>query len=192
MTNNKATAQIAALTIFAKEQGLDEAAAILETARMHFELAALRAENLKLKSTNVVELAEVRKEKTPKAAKVIEVRDIQGRSRKSHGTTYEGPVSKGQNADIIKGESIRLFGTETNHVNGPVTYERTFKVGDTAVHGSYNLVYTGTITAIGAKTVSIDDNGLTKRLDLYSFNFYNKMLDLDDVKRRNDDTMMCI
>ncbi|MHA1572973.1 MAG: hypothetical protein ACTSX8_03180 [Alphaproteobacteria bacterium] len=129
-----------------------------------------------------------------RAAKLVEIRNIASPSRKSHGRTIPGAVEDGQHADIVVGQSIRLFGVDTNRINGPVSYDRTFKVGDVASHNSYNLTYLGTITAIGAKTVTIDtgDGGRAKRLSTYEFNWRNKRLDLDKVAADNADTMMYI
>lgn len=127
-----------------------------------------------------------------KKGKVVEYRNIKSRDYKRHGTTYPGTVKVGQHADVTPGKSIRLHGIETNR-HEPKPHDLTFKVGDTAVHGSYNLVYTGTITSIGAKTVTIKGNfGKPTRMSIYDFNFYNNDYDAERIAARNADTMMCI
>lgn len=68
-------------------------------------------------------------------------------------------------AEVVKGKSIRLFGTmqKSAPVAGDmfathmVHYSRAFVVGDIATYDSFNLVYTGIITAIGDKTVTITE-----------------------------------
>lgn len=136
------------------------------------------------------QIAELKSRQAASASrgKVIEVRDIKARDRKSRGETYEGETKVGQHADIVKGKSIRLFGVETNRGAGPLSYDRTFKVGDVAVSGSYNLIYTDTITSIGAKSVSLGG----KRLSIYEFNFYNNTMDLDKVAAHNAVESQCI
>lgn len=112
----------------------------------------------------------------------------------NHDATRPGTVEVGQHVDIIKGQSIRLFGVDSNYRQGPTPYERTFKVGDVAAYDSYNLIYTGTITAIGAKTVTIDAGrgGSLKRLSTYKFNFFNKHFDLDRINAHNAAESQCI
>lgn len=148
------------------------------------QIADLEAKLVALKSQQAAAPAP----RKAKAAKVIEVRDIKDRDHVRAGETFPGTVKAGQNADIVKGKSIRLFGVETNRAKGPLSYDRTFKVGDIAVYDSYNLYYTNEITAIGAKTVSIAG----KRLSIYEFNFYNNTMDLDAVKKHNDIEHQCI
>lgn len=98
------------------------------------------------------------------------------------GSKYPGK------ADIVPGKSIRLYGTEANRVNGPQTYDITFKLGDGAVYGGYNFRYTGKITAIGPKTVTITDcSKRVHRLDLYSFSFWNWNYDADRIAKERAD-----
>ena len=141
----------------------------------------------------VVDFTPAPKARKAKAAKLVEIRDIKDRDRKNHGRIYEGETKVGQHADIVKGKSIRLFGVETNRGAGPLSYDRTFKVGDIVVTGSYNLTYTGPILAIGAKTVTVEGVcGRTERMSIYSFNFYNNTMDLEDIARRNAIEHQCI
>lgn len=94
-------------------------------------------------------------------------------------------------ADIVPGKSIRIYGEYTNHVKGPQTFDRTFKVGDKAERDSYNLVYTGEITQIGLKTVTIKDDSLstTSRLTLEGFVNRNWDFDLERIAKRNGEWM---
>lgn len=65
-----------------------------------------------------------------------------------------------------------------------------FKVGDVCIYGSYNLVYTGEILAIGAKTVTINAGGTgqgNKRLDLYKFTWRNYNYDAERIAKRNSE-----
>jgi hypothetical protein len=92
------------------------------------------------------------------------------------------------NAEVTPGVQIRVWGVEANHVNGPQTFDRVFRVGDTVEHGSYNLAYTGRILAISAATVTVEraDIGAgNKRMKLAEFVWRNWNLDLAKVERRN-------
>ena len=122
--------------------------------------------------------------------KTIEVSEIRSKDRKSHGKAFPGLIEEGAKAVIVPGESIRLFGER----NGE-SYDLTFKVGDTAEYGSYNLSYLGPIIAITAKTVTVDKGstgGRVKRLSLHEFNWRNRDFDLEEIRKRNAETMMCI
>ena len=91
-------------------------------------------------------------------------------------------------ATVIPGESITIYGIVRNTSHGPVEYRKTFKVGDVAVYGSFNMTYTGKITAIGKNTVTVDPGkGYSKkhRLDLYFFTLKNWDFDLEKITRRN-------
>jgi hypothetical protein len=70
-------------------------------------------------------------------------------------------------------------------------YDRTWNLGDYAEHGSFNLSYYGTITAIGPKSVEITDNcsGERKRLDLWSFYSQNRNWTLEKARKRNSEWM---
>ncbi len=96
----------------------------------------------------------------------------------------------GHHADVIPGQSIRLYGVETNRYGGPKAYDITFGVGDTVIEHSYNLTYFGTITAIGAKTVTIKSElGRTVRQDFATFSGRNRDLDLARESKRNAEWM---
>ena len=143
----------------------------------------------------------------PKAIMVLEIRD---RDRKRFGRTIPGEVAEGQHAEIIPGRRIRLFGVEKagrRYVKDPVTgkmvpneerlYRRDFRIGDTAEVGSYNLIYTGTITAISEKTITVVEyhgtpNAKTYRMSLHEFNRRNWDFDADKAAEHNAEEMMCI
>lgn len=120
-------------------------------------------------------------------AKTITVSEIKSKDMKRGGKVYPGRVAEGARADIVRGESIRLYGDDRGRA-----YDRTFKVGDVAEYDSYNLHYLGTIVSITAKTITIKPRhgSRTKRLGLYEFSWRNRFLDLDAVAARNVDVMM--
>lgn len=84
--------------------------------------------------------------------------------------------------------------------DGSYTNPKIFKIGDMVEYDSYNLRYIGKITAIGAKTITVDKNGKydhidrvdNTRMDLYKFAWRNYNLDLGEIARQNADTMMYI
>lgn len=149
------------------------------------EVATARAENYRLRQ----DLED--KEAADAEAAALEARNRRHRDQKVVKTVH---VFGGglHNVEVAPGKSVRLWGTETNHVNGPVEYDRVFEIGDTAEYGSYNLIYLGQITNIGAKTVTIEDHGTRRRLKLEEFSWRNRMLDLDKIAEQNQDTLMCI
>lgn len=91
-------------------------------------------------------------------------------------------------------ESIRLVGYDEVEWNeGKKEYgkdfDQTFRVGDEAVYGSYNLVYTGTIVKIGPKTVTIEDGTHRRRLKIVEFVDFNAHYDAEKIRKRNNDMM---
>ena len=120
-----------------------------------------------------------------KAGTVVELRNLRGKPWRRAGVMHEGQVAEGHHADIIPGKSIRIFGIETNRYGGPKAYDKTFKVGDEAEYGSYNLHYFGKILAVGAKTVRVETSstgGRARLLDPYEFSFRNR----DDAARKHE------
>jgi uncharacterized Zn finger protein len=89
--------------------------------------------------------------------------------------------------EVVPGVSIRLKGIDTNKVNGPVSFDKTFAIGDTAEYDSYNLSYIGTIVAIGKKTVTIAPRygGRKYRLSLTNFTWRNRDFDAAVIAARN-------
>lgn len=77
------------------------------------------------------------------------------------------------NAEIIKGESIRIFGVDGNRFL-PQSIDRTYEIGDRAAYDSFNLIYTGKIISITEKTVTIEADGGGKRLRLANFFSMNR------------------
>ena len=123
--------------------------------------------------------------------KRIVMRDLKGKSSTRHGHHYAGEDMKGHHAEVVPGESIRLFGVDTNRVNGPVEYDITFHVGDYAIYEGYNLTYTGPIVKIAANTVSIDANSTgrarLKRFTIAEFNRANRHYDAEKIAKRNSE-----
>ena len=124
--------------------------------------------------------------KAAKTIKPIHYAEIKGKDRTLHGRLHEGQVIKGFQAEVIPGQSVRLFGTQHNRV-APLDFDITFAVGDIAVRDSYNLVYTGIISAIGPKTVTILDHDRTYKLDLYTFANRNWNYDAERIHKRNSE-----
>ena len=115
---------------------------------------------------------------------------LKDRDRKVGGRIYEGRFEDDANAEVIPGESIRLFGSDYGK-----PYDILFKIGDVAVYGSYNLIYTGKIIAISPKTVTIDKGRhykSAKRLKIYDFSWRNKNFDAARIAEENFETLRCI
>ena len=71
-------------------------------------------------------------------------------------------------------------------------WEKTYRIGDLAEHGSYNLSYYGTITAITETTVVITERHWkdeTKRLKIGAFAYRNHDWDAGKAKKRNSEWM---
>lgn len=119
------------------------------------------------------------------------------KERKWHRVNNTKPTNtQGTYHAEIGRSSIRVFGIMTNHVNGPQQFNKTFKVGDCAEYGSYNLIYTGTITNIGPKSVSIahgtEQQPETTRLSIYEFIDRNWNFDAEKIEKYNLEESMCI
>lgn len=96
-------------------------------------------------------------------------------------------------AEIDKGKSIRIFGTDGNR-RTPAEIDRTYRVGDRAVYDSYNLFYTGAIVSITDKSVTIDAShtGYTvKRLPLAVFFMRNRQA-IEAIDAHNATESQCI
>lgn len=129
----------------------------------------------------------------------MQVQNIPQKGYTKYGVRHERAPLMGHHADVTPGVSIRLHGVETNRHGGPAAYDLTFKLGDSAVYGSYNLTYTGEITAIGEKTVTITEThygrndagervlvyGRVHRLELADFSRQNSDYDADKIAARN-------
>lgn len=134
----------------------------------------------------------------PKRGKnIINIIGVRSKDHVQFGMKYEGKIDPNKNADIIKNESIRIYGLEKGRVrydqqtkqttHYTLAYDITFKIGDEAVYGSYNLVYTGKIIKIGEKTVTIakGHGDRNKQLDIDTFISRNYDYDAQKIFERN-------
>lgn len=111
-------------------------------------------------------------------------------------------TSREFNAEIVKNQSIRLFGWTRGTKCGydvdrsgrnPTTrpFVRVFRIGDEAEYDSFNLSYIGKIAAIGEKTVAIESRAGSSsklhRLDLYTFALRNWDFDAAVARKRNSE-----
>ena len=131
------------------------------------------------------------------------------RDSKRFGTVYPGKAVEGHRATIVPGKSITLHGyekscryvpakpgetaTQGKYVAKPVgLYSNHFELGDWAEVHSYNLVYTGRIRKITAKTVTIieyEDSAhpRTYRLSIADFDRKNWDFDAVAAAKRNSE-----
>lgn len=119
--------------------------------------------------------------------KATTYRNLKGRDSRRFGNAYAGEVAVGNHAHVVTGESITLWGVQTRRTCGLHAYRIAFKVGDRAVYDSWNLVFTGTIVAIGAKTVTIENWGKRHRLSIFEFSRRNWNFDAEEIDRRNSE-----
>lgn len=112
------------------------------------------------------------------------------------------------NLDVEPRVSVRLYGENPNRVryirqpDGKCVAEHyaqpfdlTFKIGDHAVYGSYNLTYTGKIVAIGEKTITINASGTGEKckwLTWDNFAWRNWDYDADKIAADNAEERMYI
>ena len=140
---------------------------------------------------------------------VITYTNVQSPARKRAGVTYPGRIREGHNVDVRPGQSVRLYGVLRNRVRRlrvcsvdgsrahttryDQPYDLIFRIGDRSEHGSYNLIYTGIIVSIGAKTVTVEkDSGGRVRMSLYDFSRRNEDFDIERIRAQNQDTMLHI
>lgn len=131
--------------------------------------------------------------------KMLTVLNITAPLSRRNGTIVESKpdTSRQYNADIQKNVSIRLHGfttqlNSTSRAYAPVAFNKTFELGGHAEYDAYNLSYVGVITAIGEKTVTIQDGKKTRRLSLYEFAWRNHDFDRGTIAARNSETLQCI
>jgi hypothetical protein len=122
---------------------------------------------------------------------LIQVHPVMTKARKRFGTDYPAQPTT-HNADVVKNETIRIFGNYCSK-----DYDKTFKVGDIAEYDSYNLSYMGTIVSISDKGVGILPQhgcrgGKVQRLGLDEFCWRNHNLDVAAKTAENHETMMYI
>ena len=106
--------------------------------------------------------------------------------RRHMGVVYP-PTATEYAVDARPGRSIQVYRNGTAY--------RKFEVGDLAEYDSYNLSYTGTITAITNKAVSILEpyrGGRTHRLNIYEFCWRNWDFNAAVTAARNAETAMYI
>lgn len=107
---------------------------------------------------------------------------------KRFGTVY--PATPTEYAvEVVKNKSIVIFRDDK--------LANVFQIGDEAEYDSYNLSYTGEITAITDKTVTIvaykgSNMERVHRLNHYQFCWRNWDFDAEKVAAKNADTMMYI
>jgi hypothetical protein len=89
---------------------------------------------------------------------------------------------------IEKNSYITIECTYKN-AHHPKHTKNTLRVGDMAEYDSYNLYYTDRIKSITDKTVTFE-NG--RRLRLEEFCWRNWDFNLDEVEKKNQETMMVI
>ena len=76
--------------------------------------------------------------------------------------------------------------------HGAPSQPRTFRVGDTAIEGAYNMTYLGKITHIGPKTVTVVGGHKTRRFDHGRFAVGHWNFDLATVLGDNATTLQHI
>lgn len=120
--------------------------------------------------------------------KKITLATIVEKNHKFQGRVIQGRTLGGLSAEVVVGESVRIFGTYENHIQ-PHFSDRTLKVGEVAEYGSYNYSYTGVIRSITEKTVTIacTSTGEVRRLSMYEFCWRNWDFDAEKTAKRNLD-----
>ena len=137
------------------------------------------------------------KSTTANMQKLIEIRNTTPRQSiwmKRNNVTPENGQGV-YNADVLPGHSLRIFGTMTNHGRGPQEFDTVFRLGDVAEYGSYNMIYTGKIVRIGAKTVTIkhcEHSAEVTQLDIYSFIDKNWNFDAVKIAKHNSEESQCL
>lgn len=187
------------IAIFEKLNDYADSCEVLASAEADFPRPMGVIEGQRLAAQGVLERERANADRVAKAAvaEAIEAKarvrarlEAKGpkRQRPSDIAKVELEVEAGHNVEVRPGVSIRLHGVETNHVNGPVAYDRTFELGDTVAMDSFNLVYLGQITLIGSKVVMVKGRTGTKRLTLLTFSRRNRLFDLEKTARQNSAT----
>lgn len=101
------------------------------------------------------------------------------------GSWVSGTDGSSFNATVnLKAKTVQIWGVNTNHTKGPFEFNRTFKIGDLCEYDSFNFAYTGNITSIGAKTITVDPGkgyGAQTRLSLNEFVGRNYKFDLNKI-----------
>lgn len=99
-------------------------------------------------------------------------------------------INKNCHADIIKGKSVRFYGTAFGK-----EIDRTFVIGDEAEYDSFNLCYFGIITQITDKTICMVPSGRRlgkKRLKILNFFYRNWDFDAEFRRNQNEIIRQCL
>ena len=87
------------------------------------------------------------------------------------------------------GNTVRIWGIKAEGMRWPVSFDKTFVLGEKVVYDSYNLTYTAPLIKVTAKTATVDVNSYyrsnVKRLDLYTFVWWNWDYDAERTKMDN-------
>jgi hypothetical protein len=108
------------------------------------------------------------------------------KARTYHGLQYPAKETEYE-VEVSICNSITIFR------NGEIG--ATFQLGDTAVYGSYNLIYTGTIISIGAKSVTVrhyEGGDKVSQMDFNEFSRRNFDYDAEEVANHNFTEMQCL
>lgn len=146
--------------------------------------------------------------KATKAPAVVVLDEIRSKTHKRGSQVYGGEVIEGHHAEIVVGESVTLHGivpaghryvrdAQTGRMvpsARPTLYANVFRIGDEACCGSFNLVYTGVVRAITAKTITVVEyegsrNERVYRMDIATFDRRNWDFDAAEASRRNAEWM---
>ncbi len=99
---------------------------------------------------------------------------------------HNGVAQCGHSVTILPGDSISIFGVDTNRVKGPTPYDRTFCIGDSAEYASYNTSFYGKIVGISATRVRIANHfGRISSLKIGEFARRNRHFVLSEVEASN-------
>ncbi len=144
-------------------------------------------------------MAPVADTKVVRDGKKVTVYNVAANDYTMNGEKRPGPVSFGENVELVSGKYVRLFGVKDRVVDGvlkEVEYDKKFAVGDSAEYDSYNLSYIGKIVSIGEKTILVEASATgrskKKRLSLYDFSWRNWDFDADAIAARNLETSLTI
>ena len=111
---------------------------------------------------------------------------VEGKVTRFHNVNdVFGVALIGHHVTVVDRDCIVLFGLDTGRVNGPIAYNRGFAVGDVAEYDSYNMSYTGVITQITEKRVTIVDGSVTRSLKIGDFARRNRHFTVAAAEKRN-------
>lgn len=140
--------------------------------------------------------------------KIVTIDPVMTKPYKHQGIEYPAKPTeyKAQITLGTLGESITVQLDRPEWIDGEskmVYFNKTFKIGDECIYDSYNLYYTGTITKITEKAISIwtgwykGRGGRTsartnkkeiKRLSIHEFCWRNYNFDSEEIEAKNNET----